>query len=79
MLAAAYGRSVNNRRYFAAAAANVVLWSGVVGPRGYALGRDLLAGLDYLLLGGLSFAVAALTSLLKTGWPQRWWARHRPI
>jgi hypothetical protein len=81
-LAAVYGRFVDNKRYFGAAAINLVLWSGVVGQRAYVLARQFLAGLDYLLLGALSFLIAALTSLLKTGLPQRWWARYylkRPL
>lgn len=78
LLAAAYGRFAGNRRYFAATIANLLLWGGIVGPPAYAAGREILAGVDYLLLGALSFLIAALTSLLKTGWPQRWWAKHRP-
>lgn len=78
LLAVAYGRFAGNKRYFATAAANLLLWFGVVCPRAYAFGREVLAGMDYLLMGALSFLIAALTSLLKTGWPQRWWAKHRP-
>lgn len=76
-LAMAYGRYVNNRRYFAAAALNMTIWCGIIGPRAYAIARHLLAGFDYLLLGALSFAVAAITSLFKTGWLQRRRAKHR--
>jgi hypothetical protein len=72
-----YGRFVGNRAYFLAAVVDLVLWSVVAGDRVYSLLRALLAGLDYLLLGTLSFAVAALISLLKTGLPQRLWSKHK--
>jgi hypothetical protein len=75
--AVAYGSLVDNKRYFAAAAACAALWSLVIGQRLYDLGRQLLAGFDYLLLGAGSFAIAALISLLKTGLPQRWWAHRK--
>ena len=78
LLAAVYGRYAGNRHYYNAAAVDLVLWSIVVGPRPYTLARQFLAGLDYLLFGALSFLLAAVTSLLKTGRPQRWSARHRP-
>lgn len=77
LLATIYGRYVNNRRYYAAAAVDLVLWGRIVGPRAYLLARQQLAGLDYLLLGAVSFLLAAVTSLFKTGWPQRWRARRR--
>jgi hypothetical protein len=77
IVAVAYGSLVDNKRYFAAAAACAALWSLVVGQRLYDLGRQLLAGFDYLLLGAGSFAIAALISLLKTGLPQRWWMRRK--
>jgi hypothetical protein len=76
-LAVCYGRFVGNRAYALAAAVDVVLWSVVAGDRVYSLLRALLAGLDYLLLGALSFAIAALISLLKTGLPQRLWSKHK--
>lgn len=73
VVAMAYGRLVGNSRYFAAAGAGLALWALIIGQRLYVLGRQLLAGFDYLLLGAASFAIAALISLLKTGLPQRWW------
>ncbi|HVX10676.1 MAG TPA: hypothetical protein VHC22_05810 [Pirellulales bacterium] len=76
-LAFAYGRAVGNKRYFAAAGVDVVLFGGVAGQRAYVLLRPLLAGLDYLLLGAGSFALAALMSLFKTGAPQRWWTKYK--
>lgn len=78
-LATVYGRYTNNRRYFAAAAVELIVWGSVVGPRCYLLARQQLAGFNYLLLGALSFLLAAVTSLFKTGWPQRWRARHRTM
>jgi hypothetical protein len=76
-LAMGYGRFVGNKGYYVAATVDVVVWSVVVGQRAYGQGRQILAGLDYLLLGAMSFLIAALISLLKTGLPQRWWTRHR--
>ncbi|HEV3340255.1 MAG TPA: hypothetical protein VG125_07855 [Pirellulales bacterium] len=78
-LAVCYGRFVRNRVYLVAAAVDLVLWSVVAGDRVYSLLRTLLAGLDYLLLGALSFAVAALISLMKTGLPQRLWSRYKLV
>jgi hypothetical protein len=78
-LAAAYGRFVANKGYYAAAALDIIVFSTFVGQLAYTVGRQVLAGLDYLLLGALSFVVAALISLLKTGLPRRWWLRHSSL
>jgi hypothetical protein len=75
-LAAGYGRIFGNKGYYLAATFDIIVFSAVMGQRAYGHGRQMLAGLDYLLLGALSFTVAALISLVKTGLPQRWWARH---
>jgi hypothetical protein len=76
-LGISYGRFVDNRAYLVTAGANLTLWTVVAGERVYNLLRSLLIGLDYLLWGALSFGVAALISLLKTGLPQRLWSRYR--
>lgn len=77
LLGVAYWRIVQNKRYLLASAADLGVWTLVVGERGYSLASELLLGLDYLLLGAVSFAAAASISLLKTGRPQIWWARAK--
>ncbi|HWB11700.1 MAG TPA: hypothetical protein VG826_20890 [Pirellulales bacterium] len=77
VLGVCYGRFVRNRAYFVAAGLGMTLWMAIAGERVYSLLRLLLSGLDYLLLGALSFGLAALISLLKTGLPQRLWSRYR--
>ena len=77
LLAGAYGRFAGNKFHLTVAAINVAVWCLMAGERVYGVGRQTLAGLDYLLLGAASFIVAALISLLKTGLPQRWWSRHK--
>lgn len=75
-LAAGYGRFVGNRGYYGVAAVDIIIFSTIAAQRTYDYARQMLAGLDYLLLGALAFVIAALISLVKTGLPQRWWVQH---
>lgn len=67
LVLAAYGRLLGHR--LAVSAAGLVLASWLVwsGGRGYRSARHRVAGLDYIALGMLSFALAWLTSLVKGG------------
>ena len=56
-------------------------WLAVVGVRAYLTWRLVLLGMDQIALGALFFLLALAISLLKTGMPQRWfarWFRRRP-
>ncbi len=63
----AYGRVLGHRASLAAAGLILASWLIWTGWRGYRSARQLIAGLDYIALGMLSFALAWLTSLVKGG------------
>ncbi len=64
---AAYGCLVEHRGSLTAASLILGCWLIGSGWRGYRSARQLVAGLDYIALGMLSFALAWLTSLIKGG------------
>ncbi len=72
-----YGWVLGQR--FAHAAAVVVLacWLGVAGGRGYLWLRQVVAGLDHIILSLVLFALALLISLGKSGILSRWIAARR--
>ena len=67
LVLAAYGRWLGHGPSLWAAGSIVWLWLIGSGWRGYRSLRHLIAGLDYIALGGASFALAWLTSLVKGG------------
>jgi hypothetical protein len=76
-LLAGYGLMLGHRLSQGAAAVLVVGWLASLGWLGYGLLRQLIAGLDYLALSLVVFALAVLTSLLKSGVLARWYAASR--
>ena len=77
VLLAGYGLGLGHRLSQAAAAVILVCWLAALGWLGYGLLRQLIAGLDFLALSLLVFALAVLTSLLKSGVLTRWHAANR--
>jgi hypothetical protein len=67
LVLAAYGRWLDHGPSLWAAGVIVFFWLVGSGWRGYCSLRHLIAGLDYIALGGASFALAWLTSLVKGG------------
>jgi len=63
----AYGRLLRHRLSLFTAGLILASWLIWSGWRGYRSARQLVAGLDYIALGMLSFALAWLTSLVKGG------------
>jgi hypothetical protein len=63
-------------RRFCLGAAGVILagWLTLAGWRGYCWLRQVVLGLDHLLLSLALFAVTVLISLAKSGARPRWWA-----
>ncbi|HEV3022049.1 MAG TPA: hypothetical protein VGX76_06265 [Pirellulales bacterium] len=76
IVAWAYGRLVGNRLYDAAAAVHAIAFAAVAVSYPVVRMRQMLPGFDYIAWGAACFTLAALISLLKTGLPQRWWARR---
>jgi hypothetical protein len=76
LIAAGYGALVGGRSFFAAAAVGLGGWLVVAGWRGYFQLRQVLAGLDQIALGLVSFVLAALISLKKAGALERLAARR---
>ncbi len=72
-----YGLLLRHRPAVAAAAVLLASWLAAVCGRGYAALRQVVAGLDYLALSLLLFAVAVLVSLAKAGALRRWFAAWR--
>jgi hypothetical protein len=66
VLLAGYGLMLSHSWSQGAAAAIVVCWLGSLGWLGYGLLRQMIAGLDYLALSLMVFALAVLTSVAKT-------------
>jgi hypothetical protein len=75
-IAGGYGHLLGYRLYLVNAAAIVTIWISLHGWRGYLTVRTLIAGLDQIALGLVSFLLAALISLGKTGALGRWIARR---
>jgi hypothetical protein len=71
-----YGRLVHNQVFDAAAIVHAIAMAAVAVRYLVVWLRQLLAGFDYIAWGAACFAIAALISLLKTGLPQRWWAKR---
>jgi hypothetical protein len=65
------GYLVKNRWYYAAAAGTLVCWAVAAAKVTYLALRHRVVGLDYIVAGLASLALALLISLWKTGWPQR--------
>jgi hypothetical protein len=76
IIAAGYGALVGGRAFFAAAAVGLGGWLVVAGWHGYFQLRQILAGLDQIALGLVSFVLAALISLKKAGVLERLAARR---
>jgi hypothetical protein len=64
---AAYGRLLGHKGPVAVAVLVVASWFAAVGGRAYASWREVVAGLDYLVLSLTLFALAVLISLGKSG------------
>lgn len=75
-VAAAYGWLVRCRPYLAVAVVSLSGGLVVVTWRGYAAMRRVVAGLDQIVWGLLSFLTAAAISLAKAGAIQNWWRRR---
>lgn len=73
---AGYGMLMGNRLYLISTALILTIWISIHGWRGYLTLRTLIAGLDQITLGLISFLLAALISLGKTGSLSRWIARR---
>ncbi|HVC93102.1 MAG TPA: hypothetical protein VND64_05395 [Pirellulales bacterium] len=71
-----YGRLTHNHFYDVAAAIHTIALAAFAGSHAWVWSRQELPGFDYIAWGMACFALAALISLLKTGVPQRWWARR---
>jgi hypothetical protein len=69
---AGYGKWLDMRSSFVAAALVLTGWLGVAGWRGYCWLRQLVAGLDHMLLGLALFGLAFLVSVAKSGTFTRW-------
>jgi hypothetical protein len=76
IVAWAYGLLVGNRLYAAAAVVHAIAFAAVSVSYPVVWMRQMLPGFDYIAWGAACFTLAALISLLKTGLPQRWWARR---
>lgn len=74
-VAVAYGYLVGNQFYHTVAGIAFACWLATRGWLAYLYLRQLMAGLDYITWGLVSFLVAVFISLLKMGVPQRWYAR----
>jgi hypothetical protein len=72
-----YGLVLRHRTSQAASGLIVAVWMVAVGWRGYCWLRQLIAGLDHLVLSLALFAVAVLISLGKSGVLARWVAIWR--
>jgi hypothetical protein len=75
-LLAGYGRLLGERSSLRGAALILAGWLSLAGWRGYSWLRQVVLGLDHLLLSLALFAVAVLVSLAKSGTRFRWLARR---
>jgi hypothetical protein len=71
-----YGKLVGLRSSFLGAAVLLTAWLGVAGWRAYCWLRQLVTGLDQMLLSLALFGLALLVSLIKSGILSRW-LQHR--
>jgi hypothetical protein len=71
-----YGRLKDNMLYDAAAAIHTTAFIAVACAYLATWFRQWLPGFEYIAWGTACFALATLISLLKTGVPQRWWAKR---
>ena len=78
-LLAGYGLGLGHRISLMAAAGILACWLASLGWQGYGLLRQLLAGLDYLAMSLLVFAVAVLISLTtnRVCWIRLWRCRSQ--
>ncbi len=71
-LLVAHGHLLGYRPSVVAAVLVVGLWLALAGWQGYVAARQVISGLDYLVLSLALFAVAVLISLGKSGLLARW-------
>jgi hypothetical protein len=64
---AGYGLMLHHRTSLMIAGITLSSWLVVLGWRGYSSARQVVAGLDYLAIGMILFALAVLTSVFKGG------------
>jgi hypothetical protein len=76
VVAAVYAYLTACRSYAIAAAAGFGGWLASAGWRGYLGLKHVIIGLDWITLGLVSFALAALISLAKTGLIAKWQERR---
>jgi hypothetical protein len=69
LVLAAYGRLLGHRESLYAAGAIIASWLAWLGWRGHRSIRHYVAGLDFIALGLVSFALAWVTSMVKGGKP----------
>jgi hypothetical protein len=67
VLLAGYGLLLRHRVSYGVAGLVLACWLAVAGWSGYRALRELVAGLDYIVLGLLLFVLAVLVSLAKSG------------
>jgi hypothetical protein len=72
-----YGLLLRHRPSLTVAALVVVCWLTMAGWQGYRFLRQLVLGLDYIVVSLALFAVAVLISLGKAGLLNRWVTRRR--
>jgi hypothetical protein len=71
-----YGYLLDERSYYLVSALGVAGFLTISSWQGYLALRRWIVGLDWIVWGLASFAVAALISVTKTGAPARWRERH---
>jgi ABC-type dipeptide/oligopeptide/nickel transport system permease component len=72
-LLAGYGLLTRNHRpSYVCAALIFIVWGTIAGWRLYALARQLVVGLDQIVLSAAAFVLAVLISLGKSGHLRRW-------
>ncbi len=75
VVALAYGRLLAEKAYYVVAAAGLCAWITAWGWSGYRQLREVIVGLNQIVLGILFFALAAVVSLAKAGI----WSRLRRL
>jgi len=80
LLVAGYGLRLGHRTSLSVAGLIASCWLVALGGRGYGSLRHVVAGLDYIALGMVAFALAVVTSIAKGGGNMQWrMARVRKI
>ncbi len=69
---AAYGLVLGHRPSLSLSALALACWLGAVGWQGYAVLREVVTGLDHMVLGLVLLGLAVLVSLAKSGALSRW-------